>query len=195
MYACFVLVSTIGLSGGFSASEALMLTPDLLQMLMNGGFDIRQPARIFLPPKYYSSGLYDSGHRSPEEIFRTNLELMMEAVYDDSLLNQKPSIASLSQAALTTTMTSGGAFNRPNSISYSDGGTGNRNKGSGVLKKNTVTNLKSSLPSLLLAPSASAPANTLASSIVLDQTRSGMSEIVSPLGGNSRQSFDRRYVV
>lgn len=193
MFASMVLLSTINLSGGFSASQALMLNHDLLQMLMNGGFDIRQPARIFLPPKYYSSGLYDSGHRSPEEIFRTNLELMMEAVYDDSLLNQSPSAASLSQAALTTATTSGGAFNRPNSISYSDGGTGNRNKGSGALKKNTVTNFKSSLPSLSLAPSASAPGRTMASSIVLDQTRSGVSQIVSPLG--SRQSFDRRYVV
>ncbi|XP_065077697.1 uncharacterized protein LOC135700958 [Ochlerotatus camptorhynchus] len=192
MFASMVLLSTISLSGGFSAGQALMLNPDVLQMLMNGGFDIRQPARIFLPPKYYSSGLYDTGHRSPEEIFRTNIELMMEAVYDDSLLNQSPSTASLSQAALATATTSGGAFNRPNSISYSDGGTGNRNKGSGALKKNTVTNFKSSLS---LAPSASASRKTIASSIVRDQTRSGVSQIVSPLGGstggNSRQSFDR----
>uniref|UniRef100_A0AAG5D3T4 Chitin-binding type-2 domain-containing protein n=2 Tax=Anopheles atroparvus TaxID=41427 RepID=A0AAG5D3T4_ANOAO len=46
----------------------VMLNRDILDMLANGGYDFRQPARIFLPPKFYSSTLLDRGHMSPEEI-------------------------------------------------------------------------------------------------------------------------------
>ncbi|XP_021699673.1 uncharacterized protein LOC5578264 [Aedes aegypti] len=180
-----VLLSTVYKANALNAWQAAMLNPNVLQMLMNGGFDTRQPARIFLPPKFYSSILYDSGHRSPEEIFRTNVELMMEAVYDDSLLlKQSPSTASLSQADLTSLVApSGATFNRPNSISYSDGSTGNRNKGSGALEKNTVTNFKSS--------SASTPGKTMPSPIVSYQIQSGVPQIGSriPTGGK-RQNFD-----
>ncbi|XP_062550948.1 uncharacterized protein LOC134215866 isoform X2 [Armigeres subalbatus] len=158
---------------GLSAEQAIMLNSDVLQMLMNGGFDARQPARIFLPPKYYSSVLYDRGHQDPEEIFHNNLQLMMEAVYDDSLLFKH---SPLSQANAASPPAGGATLNRPNSISYSDDGRGNRNKGSEALRKNTVTNFKSSF-----APTSSA---------VLDQSQSSVSEIVSgsPAGGNG-QSF------
>lgn len=129
-----------------------MLNPDLLEMLRNGGFDTRQPARIFLPPKFYSSIVFDSGHRNPEEVFRTNLELMMEAAYDDA-----------SRTPLSTATATRLQQHRPNSISYSNGGAGNRNKGSEALEKNAVTNFKStSLPAASLAPSTS----SLTSSIV-----------------------------
>ncbi|KFB43218.1 hypothetical protein ZHAS_00010994 [Anopheles sinensis] len=46
----------------------VMLNRDILDMLTNGGYDFRQPARIFLPPKFYSSVPLDRGHMSPEEI-------------------------------------------------------------------------------------------------------------------------------
>ncbi|XP_039437304.2 uncharacterized protein LOC120418846 isoform X2 [Culex pipiens pallens] len=139
-------------SSPFGLMSTVMLNPDLLEMLRNGGFDTRQPARIFLPPKFYSSIVFDSGHRNPEEVFRTNLELMMEAAYDDA-----------SRTPLSTATATRLQQHRPNSISYSNGGAGNRNKGSEALEKNAVTNFKStSLPAASLAPST----YSLTSSIV-----------------------------
>ncbi|XP_055610729.1 uncharacterized protein LOC129757491 isoform X2 [Uranotaenia lowii] len=156
--------------------SVMLRNPEILEMLRNGGFDTRPPARIFLPPKFYSSILYDSGHRTPEDVLQNNLELVMGAVYDGNMVDRSPSTASLSKTALTATSSS--IFQpRPNTISYSDGSAGNRNKGSGVLEKNTVTNFKSSL-----APSHGAVpgGKTSSSSIGTYQTRNGESRLNSP---------------
>ncbi|XP_058834436.1 uncharacterized protein LOC131691802 [Topomyia yanbarensis] len=178
-YFIATILSTISQTTGFGLIDSMMLNHDILEMLRYGGFDTRQPARIFLPPKFYSSIVFDSGHRSPEEILRTNLELMMEAVYDGSHLQRNPSVGTL----LSPTTP---AVNRPNAISYSEDGAGNRNKGSGALGKNDVTNFKSFLPSSsLLAPYPAATRKTSSnySSIVADQTRNDVPQIVSSSGG------------
>ncbi|XP_058460645.1 uncharacterized protein LOC131436143 [Malaya genurostris] len=177
---CFLLVmvlSTISRTAAFGLLESMMLNRDILEMLRHGGFDTREPARIFLPPKFYSSIIFDSGHRSPEEILRTNLELMMEAVYDGSQIQRNRTSEPLSE---TTRV-----LNRPNSISYSEGGTGYRNKGSNVLGKNSVTHFKSFPPSPSSAPYPAAKRKSSSNylSIVADQTRNDVTQIVSSHGG------------
>lgn len=150
-----------------------MLNSDLLHMLKNGGFDTRQPSRIFLPPKFYSSIAFDSGQPIPEEEFSRNLKVLMKLVYDGSLFNRKPSTPSLSKATQTPA-----ASTRPNSISYSDGEVGNRKKGSEVLGKKPAINFKPSLPSSLAPSDSVLPPS---SSIVTDQT-------------SERQNPSKRYV-
>uniref|UniRef100_A0A182T095 DUF4774 domain-containing protein n=1 Tax=Anopheles maculatus TaxID=74869 RepID=A0A182T095_9DIPT len=46
----------------------VMLNRNILDMLKNGGFDFREPTRIFLPPKFYSIVPLDPGHMSPDQI-------------------------------------------------------------------------------------------------------------------------------
>ncbi|XP_050073882.1 uncharacterized protein LOC126561648 [Anopheles maculipalpis] len=48
----------------------VMLNRNILDMLKNGGFDFREPARIFLPPKFYSVVPLDPGHMSPDQILQ-----------------------------------------------------------------------------------------------------------------------------
>ncbi|XP_055538487.1 uncharacterized protein LOC129725999 [Wyeomyia smithii] len=169
----FLTVVSLTAAGHNRLMESVMLNRDILEMLRHGGFDKRQPARIFLPPKFYSSLVFDSGPRSPEDILRTNLQLMMEAVYDGSLLQMNPPVSSKASAV-----------NRPNAIPYAKEGAGNHNKGRETLAKNKATNLKVFSPSTsLTAPypaAASRKSSSLAplQSIMADQTRSEVAQII-----------------
>uniref|UniRef100_A0A182PBH2 Chitin-binding type-2 domain-containing protein n=1 Tax=Anopheles epiroticus TaxID=199890 RepID=A0A182PBH2_9DIPT len=119
----------------------VMLNRDILDMLKNGGFDFREPARIFLPPKFYSIVPQDPGHMSVEQILGQNGPGPGASVTivggGKTAQRPKPSGA---------VSVLGGS--RINLISYSDGKVttaGGRpaatNKGSETLEKNVGTNV------------------------------------------------------
>uniref|UniRef100_A0A182NK95 Chitin-binding type-2 domain-containing protein n=1 Tax=Anopheles dirus TaxID=7168 RepID=A0A182NK95_9DIPT len=145
----------------------LMLNRDILDMLQNGGFDFREPARIFLPPKFYSIVPLDQGHVDPEQTIAFNLPTRAK-IAGESLSPtpaapvggkadlQKPSGAPGKPHTAGAGLVGETGGSRINLISYSDGkvtttttaggaGDGARfavsNKGSETLKKNVGTNV------------------------------------------------------
>uniref|UniRef100_A0A182WWV4 Chitin-binding type-2 domain-containing protein n=1 Tax=Anopheles quadriannulatus TaxID=34691 RepID=A0A182WWV4_ANOQN len=137
----------------------VMLNRDILDMLQNGGFDFRQPARIFLPPKFYSIVPYDQGHQSPDQILGSSHLAAPPVVTVASgggaaaggkatQPEQPPSGASVVDKLARAEQ---GGGSRINLISYSDGkvttgrGRGGHpavtNKGSETLEKNVGTNV------------------------------------------------------
>ncbi|XP_040158466.1 uncharacterized protein LOC120897555 isoform X2 [Anopheles arabiensis] len=136
----------------------VMLNRDILDMLQNGGFDFRQPARIFLPPKFYSIVPYDQGHQSPDQILGSSHLAVPPvvtiasgggaAVGKATQPEQPPSGASVVDKLARAEQ---GGGSRINLISYSDGkvttgrGRGGHpavtNKGSETLEKNVGTNV------------------------------------------------------
>nr|XP_049463809.1 polycomb protein Asx-like isoform X1 [Anopheles coluzzii]XP_049463811.1 polycomb protein Asx-like isoform X1 [Anopheles coluzzii]XP_049463812.1 polycomb protein Asx-like isoform X1 [Anopheles coluzzii] len=136
----------------------VMLNRDILDMLQNGGFDFRQPARIFLPPKFYSIVPYDQGHQSPDQILGSSHLAAPPVVTIASgggaaagkatQPEQPPSGASVVDKLARAEQ---GGGSRINLISYSDGkvttgrGRGGHpavtNKGSETLEKNVGTNV------------------------------------------------------
>uniref|UniRef100_A0A182WLE7 Chitin-binding type-2 domain-containing protein n=1 Tax=Anopheles minimus TaxID=112268 RepID=A0A182WLE7_9DIPT len=130
----------------------VMLNRNILDMLRNGGFDFREPARIFLPPKFYSVVPLDPGHMNPDQILTTGQSAAFGGKADQQ---QKPSGlgSAIDKAANRGTVSRLGGGSRINLISYSDGkvttagsvgGNGRRpavtNKGSETLEKNVATN-------------------------------------------------------
>ncbi|XP_053665163.1 uncharacterized protein LOC128714313 [Anopheles marshallii] len=143
----------------------VMLNGNILDMLKNGGFDFREPARIFLPPKFYSIVPLDQGHMNPDQILTYDQQRKAvstgqshdlpssTAIGGKAIQQQKPSgaVAGDKPAGRGVVSESSGGT-RINLISYSDGkvttagsvGNGRRpavtNKGSETLEKNVATN-------------------------------------------------------
>uniref|UniRef100_A0A182YEH5 Chitin-binding type-2 domain-containing protein n=1 Tax=Anopheles stephensi TaxID=30069 RepID=A0A182YEH5_ANOST len=140
----------------------VMLNRNILDMLKNGGFDFREPARIFLPPKFYSVVPLDPGHMSPDQILTHEHTVPSSVAFggkaDQQQQQQQPlkpdgAVAEDSpRRAVGWSVSDEGGGSRINLISYSDGkvttagglGGGRRpavtNKGSETLEKNVATN-------------------------------------------------------
>ncbi|XP_053674440.1 uncharacterized protein LOC128724744 [Anopheles nili] len=115
----------------------VMLNQDILGMLQNGGFDFRQPARIFLPPKFYSVVPLDQGHMSPEEILRltaTPVDLSAVSI-GGKAAHQRPSAADGSRINLISYSTGKAT------TTTAEGRPTVANKGSETLEKNVGTNV------------------------------------------------------
>uniref|UniRef100_A0A182RF44 Chitin-binding type-2 domain-containing protein n=1 Tax=Anopheles funestus TaxID=62324 RepID=A0A182RF44_ANOFN len=142
----------------------VMLNRNILDMLKNGGFDFREPARIFLPPKFYSIVPLDQGHMSPDQIFTYDQQRIGPTGQSDAFPSSvtfggkadqqpKPSgVVAGDKPTVRDAVSETGGGSRINLISYSDGkvttagGVGNgrqpavTNKGSETLEKNVATN-------------------------------------------------------
>ncbi|XP_035910392.1 uncharacterized protein LOC118511419 isoform X2 [Anopheles stephensi] len=139
----------------------VMLNRNILDMLKNGGFDFREPARIFLPPKFYSVVPLDPGHMSPDQILTHGHTVPLSVAFggkaDQQQQQQQPlkpdgAVAEDSPQRAGWSVSDEGGGSRINLISYSDGkvttagglGGGRRpavtNKGSETLEKNVATN-------------------------------------------------------
>ncbi|XP_052898165.1 uncharacterized protein LOC128304955 [Anopheles moucheti] len=142
----------------------VMLNGNILDMLKNGGFDFREPARIFLPPKFYSIVPLDQGHMNPDQILTYDQQRKGSAgqshdfpssvaIGGKAIQQQKPSgVAAGDKPAGRGVVSESTGGTRINLISYSDGkvttagsvGNGRRpavtNKGSETLEKNVATN-------------------------------------------------------
>uniref|UniRef100_A0A182QHE0 Chitin-binding type-2 domain-containing protein n=1 Tax=Anopheles farauti TaxID=69004 RepID=A0A182QHE0_9DIPT len=77
----------------------LMLNRDILDMLRNGGFDFREPARIFLPPKFYSIVPLDQGQPNSEQAISFILPARPKMTGESLSPTRSPSSSSSSSAA------------------------------------------------------------------------------------------------